>query len=205
LLHLEDVLRTPAAGVTVLFLFMIFILPAQAQQMDFAFGVNTVTAPAASSATGDHFPQSLNGGAFPVFSGGVLITHNVGVNAEIGWRASRSLYAGIAPIRPLFYDFNAVYAPRFGRISPEMMAGVGVESIRFYQNFVSCGFNGCTNYTSSNHFLGHFGGGIRFYLNSVIFVRPEAHLYLVNNNNEFSSARFARYGISIGYSFGGRY
>ena len=33
------------------------------------------------------------------------------------------------------------------------------------------------------------------------FVRPEARLYLVNNNVDFSSPRVTRYGLSIGYTF----
>jgi hypothetical protein len=173
------------------------------QQMDFAFGMSTVTAPSGAEASGDHFPQSMTGGAYPSFSGGFLIRHGFGVNGEVTWRASRNLYAGVAPIRPVLFDFNAVYAPRIGRVSPELMAGIGAESIRFYQNFISCGFSGCTNYTSSNHFLGHFGGGVRLYLTNSVFLRPEAHLYLINNNNEFSSARATRFGVSIGYSFGG--
>ncbi len=201
----EDSLRKLTLGATVL-LFMSFVPAAFSQQMDFAFGMNTVTAPSGASASGDHFPQSLTGGAYPSFSGGVLITHGFGVNAEVAWRASRNLYAGVAPIRPVLIDVNAVYAPRYGRISPELMAGLGAESIRFYQNFINCGFfGGCTNYTSSNHFLGHFGGGLRLYFTNSLFLRPEAHLYLVNNNNEFSSARATRFGVSIGYSFGGRY
>jgi hypothetical protein len=200
----EDSVRKLALVCPVLVL--AFLVPnAYSQQMDFAFGMNTLTAPSASDASGDHFPQSLTGGAYPSFSGGVLITHGFGVNAEVTWRASRNLYAGVAPIRPVLFDVNAVYAPRYGRISPELMAGLGAENIRFYQNFISCGFSGCTNYTSSNHFLGHFGGGLRLYFTNSFFLRPEAHLYLVTNNNEFSSARATRFGVSIGYSFGGRY
>jgi hypothetical protein len=176
---------------------------AYSQQMDVAFGMGTITAPSAADASGDHFPQSLTGGAYPTFSGGVLIKNGFGVNGEVSWRASRNLYAGVAPIRPVLFDFNAVYAPRFGRISPELMAGIGAESVRFYQNFLNCGFTGCTNYTSSNHFLGHFGAGVRLYFTDSLFLRPEAHLYLINNNNEFSSARATRFGVSIGYSFGG--
>ncbi len=49
--------------------------------------------------------------------------------------------------------------------------------------------------------MGDFGGGIRFYVWHSVFVRPEARLYLINNNVEFSSGYALRYGISIGYSF----
>lgn len=49
------------------------------------------------------------------------------------------------------------------------------------------------------------GGGIRVYLYGNFFVRPEMRVYLVHNNVEFSSghSRSVRYGVSIGYTFGG--
>jgi len=53
--------------------------------------------------------------------------------------------------------------------------------------------------------MGHFGVGLKLYPTRNFFVRPEAHLYLVNDNQEFSSARAVRYGISIGYTFGRRF
>jgi len=56
---------------------------------------------------------------------------------------------------------------------------------------------------SVNHFLGDFGGGVKLYpTNGGFFVRPEARVYVVNNNQEFSSAHATRYGVSIGYTFG---
>ena len=180
---------------------------AQAQQFDVAFGLGTVTGPDASSASGDHFPQSITGGAYPSFSGDFLLKGRLGVQGEIAWRASQALFAGIQPYRPLFIDFNGIWIPQLGKsASAELMAGIGLESARFYQNGYNCsGFTGtCTNYVSSNHFLGHFGGGIRYYFWGNAFIRPEAHLYLVHNNVEFSSGRVTRFGASLGYTFGAR-
>ena len=75
---------------------------------------------------------------------------------------------------------------------------------RFY-GYTNCNaFFGCTTYTSSNHFMGDFGGGIRAYIWHSAFLRPEVRLYLINNNAEFSSSRVVRYGLTLGYSFGGR-
>lgn len=177
---------------------------ARAQQVDAAFGVNALTAPSAASASGDHFPQSLSGGLFPSFSGDVLFLKNqFGISGEVSWRATRGFYQGLdfQPFRPIFYDFNGIWAPRVGKsVRGELMAGIGTESTRFYQPFLICSSTGCTNYVSSNHFLGHFGGGVRFYFLHHFFLRPEAHLYLVNNNLEFSSARATRFGLSLGYS-----
>ena len=51
--------------------------------------------------------------------------------------------------------------------------------------------------------MGAFGAGLKLYPKGGFFVRPEAKLYLVNNNLNFSSAYATRYGLSIGYTFGG--
>ena len=180
---------------------------ATAQQFDLAFGAGTVSAPSSTAFNGDfsHSPQTIGGGVYPVFSGDLLLKKNFGVQGEIAWRASRNLYLGFQPYRPIFFDFNGMYAPRLGRfVQPELLAGIGVEDVRFYQNTIVCSFTSCTNFISSKHFMGHFGAGLRLYAHGNFFIRPEAHLYLVRNNVEFTSPRATRYGLSIGYTFGGR-
>ena len=181
----------------------------RAQQTDVAFGGGSL-ASAGYSFSGGPFLQAEGGGAFVGFNGDVLfkplLKGNLGVQAEVNWQASQSLYGGQIPYRPLFYDFNAIYARRFSKyFGAEALAGIGGESIRFYSNsYNNCDFYGdCTNYVSSNHFMGDFGGGVRFYPYGNFFVRPEMRLYLINNNGEFSSSHPVRYGVSIGYSFGG--
>lgn len=182
--------------------FVVFAFnPANAQQFDVAFGVRTLTGPSASTAPANFTPQSIGGGAYPTFSSDYLFLHNFGVGGEVSWRATQSTYLGFQPYRPIFYDFNGVWAPPLGKhAAAELMAGIGAESIRFYQPFLSCGFTGCTNYTSTNHFMGDVGGGVRIYVRGGLFVRPEAKLYLVHNNVEFSGSRSASFGLSIGYS-----
>ncbi|MBV9574545.1 MAG: hypothetical protein JOY93_10860, partial [Acidobacteriales bacterium] len=148
---------------------------------------------------------SLRGGLYPSISGDFLFSHHsqLGIQGEVAWRASQENFGGGEPYRPIFWDFNGIWAPRFGKAATgELMAGIGAESSRFYQNGYVCGFTGCTNYVSYTHFMGHVGGGVRFYLHGGLFVRPEAHLYLVNNNQYFSSSRVGRVGVSLGYSFG---
>ena len=49
--------------------------------------------------------------------------------------------------------------------------------------------------------MGHFGGGFRYYFHGHFFVRPEAHLYMIHNNLEFSSPYATRFGVSLGYTF----
>ena len=178
---------------------------ATAQQVDVAIGMNTVTAPSASEATGNHFPQSLTGGAYPSFSADAVLYKNFGVQGEFGWRASRGEWLGVQPFRPFFYDFNAMYLPRLSdHASLELLAGLGAQSTRFYQATQVCDPYSCRNYVTVNHFMGHFGVGVKLYPVRNFFVRPEAHLYLVNDNQEFSGARAVRYGISVGYTFGAR-
>ncbi|HWR36190.1 MAG TPA: hypothetical protein VN622_10005 [Clostridia bacterium] len=171
------------------------------QQVDFAFGVGTTTSQSDSNLAAT---QNLGGGAFPAFSADLLFGHGFGVNGEVAWRGSQSSYQQIQPYRPIFYDVNAIWVPQWKRLAGELMAGIGGQSIRFYQPYFVCNFTGCTNYTSVNNFMGHFAGGVRFYVSSRIFVRPEAHLYLVHDNSLFNSGRLARYGASIGYTIGAR-
>jgi hypothetical protein len=172
------------------------------QQFDAAFGVGTVTAPSASNASGNHAPVSQTGGAYPAFGADLLLKGRFGVSGELAWRASRNLYAGFQPYRPLLYDFNGIYVPKLGKhAAAELMAGIGWESLRFYQPFLTCSFVTCTDFVSSNHFMGHFGGGLRYYFHGNFFVRPEAHLYLIRNNTEFSSPMATRFGVSLGYTF----
>ena len=198
-------MRQLLIGTALLSLFFIGHI-AEAQQIDAAFALNTITAPSASSASGKYSPQSLSGGTYLSAGADFLFKKNFGVNAEVAWRARQTLYQGFQPFRPIFYDFNAVYAPRLGKaLATELMGGIGVESIHFYQPFLTCNFVSCSNFVSSNHFLGHVGAALRVFVFGNVFIRPEAHAYFIRNNFEFSSARAERFGVSIGYSFASQY
>jgi hypothetical protein len=191
-----------------LVLLLAFAGAAQAQQFDAAFGFGTVTAPAASSNSTFVFP-SLSGGLYTTFSGDVLLWHHLGFGGEVAPRWSRSTYGGavnnfgiVQQYRPIFYDFNAVYGRNFQKkFGADVMAGIGAESLRFYQGFTSCGYVSCTDYVSSNHFAGHIGADLRLYFWGHAFIRPEAHYYIIHNNKEFNNANVSRFAISIGYSF----
>jgi hypothetical protein len=180
----------------------------RAQQFDVAFGYSTVGGNAATDASpsdilsGNHTPQSIAGGGYPAFSGDFLFYKKYfGVGGNVAWRAHENVDIFTTPYRPILYDFNAVWAPALGKhAQAEVQGGIGAESLRFYTPFVTCNFVGCTNYTSSTHFLTHVGGGFRFYIFRDIFIRPEAHYYFVRNNFEFAGPRVTRYGASIGYS-----
>lgn len=181
----------------------------QAQEFDAAFGFGTVVAPSASTnSSGVQFP-SLSGGLYPSFSGMVRLKHHIGFGGEVAWRARQAIYGtdafgNIEPFRPIIYDFNAVYGRTWKKVGADGMAGIGGEDLRFYTPFLNCsagGFFGCTNYQSSNHFLFHVGGDIRYYVWGHVFVRPEAHYYVVHNNFEFNNVNVSRFAVSIGYSF----
>jgi hypothetical protein len=179
---------------------------AQAQKVDLAFGVSTVEAPGPSFGNSDHAPVSLTGGTYPGFSGDVLFWHNLGIGGEIYWKANQGNYGGdpTLPFRPIFLDFGAVYSPKLASHTYlELDGGIGAIDTRIYCQGCGNGYN--TNYSSDKHFMGAFGAGLKFYPVGSFFVRPEAKLYLINNNLNFSSARVTRFGLSIGYTFGGNH
>jgi hypothetical protein len=176
---------------------------AYGQQFDAAFGVGTITSSSGTVTNGLYFPSDT-GGAYPAFSADLLLHHRIGFEGELSWRASQNLYGGSQPYRPLFYSFNAIWAPKISKnFTGEVLAGIGGEDVRFYGLSNCSNFFGCTNYSSSNHFMGDIGGGIRAYIWHNVFVRPEVRVYFINNNVEFSSNTVVRYGGSLGYSFGG--
>jgi hypothetical protein len=175
---------------------------AQAQKIDVGFGVSTVTAPAADS---QGLP-SLTGGVYPGFSGDVLFWHNLGIGGEVYWKANQGNYGGdpTLPFRPIYLDFDAVYSPKLASHTwLELDAGIGAIDTRIYCQGCGNGYN--SNYSSDKHFMGDFGAGLKFYPKGGFFIRPEARLYHVNNNLNFSSATVGRFGASIGYTFGGHH
>jgi hypothetical protein len=180
---------------------------AQAQKIDIAFGVSTTLAPGASSCSGNcQINQSLTGGAYPGVSGDVLFWHNLGVGAEVFWRASQGggAYQNELGVnyRPIFYNFNAVYSPKLASHAYlELVGGVGALSTHLYE-CNDCGIaGGAQEVASSSHFDADFGGGLKLYLTKGFFVRPEARVYLINNNTNFAGSHATRVGASIGYTF----
>jgi hypothetical protein len=186
---------------------MVSAAAAYGQQMDVAIGFSTIhSAPISSSQAAQPFPPvSLTGGLYPVISGDFLIRKHVGVGGEISWRGGQGNYDFSQPYRPIFWDIDGFYLSKLGtRAQGELSAGIGAESTRFYTDYVTCNTITCTNYNTSTHFMGQFGAGLKLYVKGGMFVRPEVHFYLVNNNLEYTSPYIVRYGASIGYTFGGR-
>lgn len=174
-------------------------------QFDVGFGVGTLIAPSSTSASGNHSPQTIGGGAYLAVSGDYLFWRHVGVEGEVSWRASQSLYEGFQPFRPILWNFNAIYAPPLGKYAQlEVLGGIGGLTTRFYTQTYMCNpyYFYCNNYFSTTHFAGDVGAGVRVYVYHNLFVRPEFREYFVNNNVEFSSGHMTRAGVTLGYSFG---
>jgi hypothetical protein len=176
------------------------------QQIDAQFGISGMNAPSATTFDFndfDHNPQSLTGGVYPSFAADFILWRDFGFNGEVAWRATRATYPDpdLTPYRPIFYDFNAVFVHKTGRVGFVGMGGIGAESVRFYPQ-VACDSSFQQCFVSSNHLLGHVGGALRFYVTKSVYLAPEAHVYFVHNNVEFTAARATRYGLNIGYTFG---
>ena len=191
------------------FLCVIFLsLGAQAQLGaggDVAFGISSVSATSSNNAGSDFSPQTIGGGVYPSFSGDFHLFHSIGVGGNVAWRATRNDYNtpfGTVPFRPIFYDFDLFFSPlSVPKVSPQVWAGIGAVSTRFYTGTINCSFTSCTNFQSVTHFLGDFGGGLKLKPKGNFFVRPEATVYLIRHNNEFSGPWAVRYGVSVGYAF----
>ncbi len=148
-------------------------------------------------------------GVFGTLGGGVMLNRSFGVGAEMSWRFTQGDYAGLG-YRPIFFDFNGLWTPSIGtkRVVPEIQAGLGGTSLRFYGGQQYCdpysGF--CSNFAgSSNHLQLHAGFGLRFYIKQHLFVRPQFDYHWVRNlSNEFASDSVPEYTIAIGYSSGER-
>ncbi len=203
-------LRTENWGVRTLTLLLASIALAgpalsRAQQVDFAVGGSTLWSPKPLSASQAYVPPALKGGTYAQASLQYLTERRLGLNIEGAFRVKQGLYNGSQYYRPILYDVNAVYAHRLAtKMRGDFMAGVGGETLLFY-NQIGCGYTaGCRIYVNSNHFLLHGGFGVRYYFWRRYFVRPEAHYYLIPNNVEFHSDHVFRIGVSIGHTFGAR-
>ena len=176
---------------------------AHAQEVDITLGGSTLFSSRSSSVSQAFQAPPLKGGVYPSIGAEVLFGNHFGFSAETVFRYRKGLYNGDQLFRPVFYDFNGLYARSVRkRITGELMAGVGGETVLFY-NESTCQSGTCPSFVNANHLMFHAGAGVRYYLLGRLFVRPEAHYYRIINNNEFHSGNILRLGASIGYTFGG--
>jgi hypothetical protein len=162
--------------------------------------------------TGNCEAAGTMGGAFGVFGADFMIKPHFGVNAEYAFRFAQASYLPLGGInaRPGFYDFNAIYQPISGdnRIVPLVEGGVGGAKISFYQTSQGCITSGtCINQSqflvSSNHFQAHGAVGVKIYVKSDIFIKPQFDIHWVDNlDQQYGRTIVPGFTISIGYTFG---
>jgi hypothetical protein len=188
------------------FAFACFATAAFAQQGDVFIGGGTVTS---SNNASLNLPAE-KGGLY-IHLGGDIVFHNrFGASVETMWRATQGVYVyDELNYRPVLTTFNLLYQPRLGkRIGADLTAGIGPASTRFYEPG-TLSESGYSNYESTDHFMEHIGGGIRFYAWKHLFVRPEVDYFHIQNNNStvnngfFGSNNLVHIGASIGYTIGG--
>jgi len=177
---------------------------AHAQEIDAAVGGGTLFAPSPITASQAFPPPAEKGGTYPHVNVEAIFENRFGFSAEVAFRYKQGLYDGYQRYRPIFSDVNGLFAPRIGaKTTGELLAGAGVETLTFYNQFGSC-TGVCPTTISTNHFLLHVGGGVRYYFWRHFFARPEVNYYFVIGNSEFHSNNVVRLGASVGYTFGGK-
>lgn len=153
-------------------------------------------------------PAQSMGGVWGVFGADFMIKPHLGVNAEYSFRFAQAKYLpseGLN-VRPAFYDFNAVYQPTSGdkRIVPVLEGGIGGAKLSFYvaQQAGSL-FTQSQFFVSSNHFQAHGAVGVKLYVRSDMFIKPQIDVHWVNNmTDQYGRNVVPEYTISIGYTFG---
>ncbi|HWZ57099.1 MAG TPA: hypothetical protein VNZ63_13575 [Verrucomicrobiae bacterium] len=212
-------------------LLLVGVSPAHAQSVSAYFGLGSaidssatnpgcasgrIFDPLSSSTPPPCIPASDMGGVFGVFGADFMITPHLGFNGEYSFRFAQSQYVisidngtgGPIPIniRPAFYDFNAVYQPGSGdkRVVPVIEGGIGGAKLSFYAS-QSLGTisNQSQLFATSNHFQVHGAVGVKLYVKSDIFIKPQVDVHYVPNlTNQYGRNVVPEFTISIGYSFG---
>lgn len=157
--------------------------------------------------TGNCEPGASLGGVFGVFGADFMVTPHLGVNGEYSFRFTQATYLplGGLNIRPVFYDFNAVYQPTAGdkHVVPVLEGGIGGAKMSFYFTQQSSIFSQSQFFVSSNHFQVHGGVGVKLYVKSDLFIKPQFDIHYVPNlTDQYGRNTVPEFTISIGYTFG---
>lgn len=178
---------------------------ARSQTVDVAVGGSTIWSFKNPTASVGFLPPAEKGGVYPGASVEYILPNHFGLLAEGAFRYHQGNYNDFQPYRAILYDANGVYTSHLARKTRgDFMAGIGAESLLFYNQANACNIptGGCSTTLNSNHFLLHFGVGVKYALWRNFFVRPEAHWNYIINNHEFHSNNVFRVGVSLGYTFG---
>jgi hypothetical protein len=201
---------------------------ASAQGVSAYFGLGSAYDSAATSAgcpsgqIGDPFssaspapciPVSNMSGVFGVFGADFMILPHLGFNGEYTFHFTQASYLNSSNslgvpinVRPNFYDFNAVYQPTSGdkRVVPVLEGGIGGAKLSFYgTSGAGTAFSSSQYFLSSNHFQVHGGVGVKFYVKSDIFIKPQFDIHYVPHlTDQYGRNAVPEFTIAIGYSFG---
>jgi len=207
----------------VLFLFAGVHQASAQQEVSMYFGMGSATNGAATAGgcpthqipdpiTASCVAAPTMGGVFGVIGGDVMIWPHFGINVEDSFRFAQASYLPLDALnaRPSFYDFNALYQPSTGdsRIVPVIEGGIGGARVSLYLNQQACVLlNVCTSSSqviaSANHFQIHGAVGVKLYVKSSIFIKPQVDFhYAPHFNQEYGSNFSPQYTISVGYTFG---
>lgn len=201
-----------AASLLPFFLFAAVTL-AHAQGASVYFGVGAATDSSSNQSidtfgTGMPFTTPKMTGSFGTVGAEVMFRSYLGFGGGATFRFRQGPYAGLN-YRPTFYDFNAIFQPlpKAVRVVPEFQAGLGGVKLSFYIPQQNCNpITGCQTssgyFASSNHFQLHVSAGLRLYVTSHTFIRPQVDFHYVPNFFQFGSGRVPQYTMAIGYTFG---
>lgn len=148
------------------------------------------------------------GGIFGVFGADFMIKPHFGVNGEYSFRFAQADYlpAASLKVRPAFYDFNAVYQPTSGdkRVVPVLEGGIGGAKLSFYVSQQAGSiFTQSQYFTSTNHFQVHAAVGVKLYVSTSVFIKPQVDLHYVPHlTDQYGRNAVPEFTMSIGYSFG---
>jgi len=171
-----------------------------AQQADIAFGVSTTLSSSTTISSQSYPLQSRR--AAPMRESAPMSFSSTASDfgGNVSWKASQGIYDGYQPtarsIMTSMRCFSRGSARRSGRISRRVSAARAFVSIR---TTTIAAIWRCTNYVSSNHFMGHIGGGVRYYSGTICSSGGSSPL-LRAQQSEFSSGTIGRVGASIGYN-----
>ena len=195
----------------IVFVFVLFFCAASAypQGFDGYFGMGTARDGSTDQlvdllGTGTPMPTTAMGGVFGTLGGGLMVKPTLGVGGEISLRFAQGDYANTG-YRPIFYDFNGIWAPSVGtkRIVPEFQGGLGGVNMRFYggTRYYDYYTGRYTNFAGSiNHFQLHAGAGLRIYIKENTFLRPTFDYHWVKGFTEFRRNSVMRFSLAIGFS-----
>lgn len=200
-------LRSTIGLISVLF-FLTSIANAQVR-LDVYFGMGTARDSSTDQlvdllGTGTPALTGSMGGVFGTLGGGVMFKPTLGAGAEVSFRFAQGDYAGTG-LRPIFYDFNGIWTPAFGKtpIMPEFQAGFGGMSLRFYGGTQYYNYQTGTysNFAgSTNHLQLHVGVGVRLYVKEHLFLRPQFDYHWVRNLTEFNRESVLAFSMAVGFS-----